>query len=156
MQTITLREIVDANRRALAEEKLIAMWDETHEPFVDYWNPDTGRGCAIGVAMTPETIKLVMDRQRSEDGCTYLSVASIVDQNLAAFSGHPQATLIASITQHLHDAWYDESHMRFSSIWPNDQNLLKDAFGCDEIFADQKNFTTWLDHVEKTYITEPA
>lgn len=157
MQDITLRELVGACRRALADSKLIAMWDKTHESVVDYRNPQTGRGCAIGVAMMPETLTRIdaLQREGGTEISHYMSINSVVDNKLVKISGHPKALEVASVTQTLHDAWYDGKTFGFAFL-TRDYDFLTGVFDDMSQIVTQAHFTAWLDHVEKTYLTEPA
>lgn len=89
-QTLTVKKIKAAARKAFEEGRLMAQWPRKAQRVCQYVGPDGVSGCAIGVALTKATRRAIIARDKKVGG-------SLNNQGTAA--------LLASELVELDDDW---------------------------------------------------
>lgn len=93
MRTITTQELKDANRKAYAEKRLSAQAQKAH---CVYRSPDHSNGCAIGVALNADELKLIDDADFNNS-----RISKLIMHGIVTF----EDIIFAQTLQDLHDNW---------------------------------------------------
>ncbi len=128
MQHLTLRDVVTACRKALDDATLGAL--KHHSCEYDYGD---GFHCAVGAALTNETLSLIRDRGLNKDPIQRLTACyGIIEIG-------PYDLEKISVLQDLHDSWADEDT-------PGNREGFEDQLACYENELAEQDEAGWPFH----------
>ena len=138
----TVRQLIDANRRALANRTLGAFLNNA-ECLYDYGN---GCRCAIGVVLTDADLEEIRVNDANHSPVTGLIDNALIEVEDAAVFG---------ATQRLHDTWLSRRpfYIGDGNFQPRDLPMELRRFITDfqGIGIMESNFVQWLDLLDKHF-----
>lgn len=160
MQLITLADIVDGNKDALANGSLLAKFKRAHSEYegsgcIYSAGAKTKGGadvaCAIGAILDAKTLQTVLDKGWNKN-------TTVLDlERKAVISFNNEVTKqVANLTQKLHDAWATGIKFETYSSSPCHvldarlQSLISSQKHCT---VTEEKYIEWLDLIKEVYLS---